>query len=77
MDVFFFWFWVLLIIVVIAAWPSWGYTRDRWPYRSGGYSRYYPSAGAGLLAALILLLFWLGIIAIAWPWMATAPVVAP
>jgi len=72
----FLWFWILLVLVVfaVAAMPRWDYTRDRWPYRYGGRYRYYPSAGAGLAAVLILPLFWLGLVVIALP-RATAPVV--
>lgn len=73
MDVFLFWFWLILLLVAIAAWPSWSYTRERWPYRNGGHYRYYPSVAAALIAFLILFLFWLGVLAIAWPWTA-APV---
>jgi len=67
MEVFWFWILFILIIFAVAAAP-WGYTRARWPYRYGGAYRYYPSAGAGLVAFLILLLFWLGLIVIAVPW---------
>ena len=71
MDGLFFWLLLILIVVALFAWSSWGYTRQRWPYRYGGGYRYYPSGAAGLAVILILLLFWLGIIAIAWPWAAT------
>ena len=74
MDVFLFWFVLILFVVAFAAWPSWGYTRERWPYRRGGHYRYYPSAGAALAALLVLVLFWFGIIAVALPW-STAPAV--
>ena len=60
MEVFWFWILFILIIFAVAAAP-WGYTRARWPYRYGGAYRYYPSAGAGLVAFLILLLV------LAWP----------
>ena len=73
MDVVWFWFWVLLLFLVIATWPTWPYTRERWPYTRGGGYRYGPSAAAAFVALLILLFFWLGLIAIAWPW-AAAPV---
>lgn len=69
----FFWLWIMLIVVAVAALPGWGYTRERWPYRNPRY-RYYPAAASLLVALLVLLLFWLGFIAIAWPW-AAAPVV--
>jgi hypothetical protein len=75
MEFFFFWVLLLLILVALAAWPSWGYTRDRWPYRYGDSYRYYPSAAAAAAALLILVLFWLGFLAIAWPWAATSVVV--
>ena len=70
------WFWLLVILVLIAtfAWPSWPYTRERGIYRRGGSWRYAPSGFAAAFALLILLLFWLGILAVAWPWTA-APVV--
>ena len=71
---FFFWFFILLLVVTIFAWPTWPYTYERWPYRRGGGSRYATSATAASLAVLILVLFWLGILAIAWPW-AAAPTV--
>jgi len=70
-----FWFWLLVFLAVfaIAAAPGWPYTRERRPYRYGGRYRYYPVAGAGLFIAVILLLFWLGYIAIVLPWAATPP----
>ena len=69
-----FWFWLLFILIVFAfAAAPWGYTRNRWPNRYGGAYRYYPSAGAGLGAFLILLLFWFGLIVIAWPWGVATP----
>jgi len=69
------WFWIIVFLVIlgIASAPGWGYTRDRWPYSQGGRYRYYPAVGAALAVVLILLFFWLGLIAIAWPWTA-APV---
>lgn len=71
MEFFYFWLFLFLIILAFAALPSWGYTRERWPYRHGGSYRYYPSLVAGLVAVLIFVLFWWGIIAIAWPWAQT------
>lgn len=70
-----FWFLLLVFLVVfaIATAPGWDYTRERRPYRYGGRYRYYPVAGAGLGIVMILLLFWLGYIAILWPWAAAPP----
>ncbi|MEX2617434.1 MAG: hypothetical protein WD767_15180 [Alphaproteobacteria bacterium] len=67
------WFWLLmlLLLAVILAWPTWPYTYERGVYRRGGYWRYGPSAAAAATAALILILFWLGLLVIAWPWAAT------
>lgn len=67
-----FWFWLLFVLIVLAvlAWPDWVYTRERWVYSRGGRWPYVPTATAVLVAILILLLFWFGIIAISWPWYA-------
>ncbi|MFP4239385.1 hypothetical protein [Rhodosalinus sp.] len=76
MDVFWFWFLILMLVVLVFAWPSWPYTYERWPYRYGGGYRYAAPLVAAGLALLVLLLFWLGMLAIAWPW-AAAPVAPP
>lgn len=68
MEVFLFWLLLLLLIIMVFAWPTWPYTGDRWVYRRGGGWRYAPSGAAAVLAILILLLFWLGFLAIWWPW---------
>ena len=60
--------------MTVLAWPTWPYTYERWPYHRGGGYRYAASGTAAGLALLILVLFWLGLLAIAWPW-AAAPVV--
>ena len=70
MEVFWFWFLIILLLVMVAAWPTWPYTRDVWVYRRPGAWRYVPSGAAGAIAILILLFFWLGLLAIAWPWYA-------
>lgn len=75
MDVFLFWFFIVLLVFSVAAWPTWPYTQDRWVYRRPGGWRYTPSAASAGLAILLLILFWLGILAIAWPW-AAVPVQA-
>lgn len=72
MEFFWFWFLVILFAMMIAAWPAWPYTRERWVYRRGDGWRYAPSAAAAGIALLVLALFWLGIIAIALPWSAVA-----
>ncbi|MCV2868854.1 hypothetical protein OEW28_09460 [Defluviimonas sp. WL0002] len=74
MGMFWFWIGLLLLAFAIAALPGWRHTRNRWPYSLGGRYRFYPSAGAALGVALILLLFLLGLIAMDWPG-ATAPAV--
>lgn len=70
MEVFWFWFLLLLLVIVLFAWPTWPYTRDRWVYRRPGYWPYAPSGLAAVLAILLLLLFWLGLLVIWWPWYA-------
>lgn len=70
MDVFWFWFLIILLFIAIFAWPTWPYTRERDLYRPENRWRYGPSGAAAGLAILILLLFWLGLIAIWWPWVA-------
>lgn len=67
MDVLWFWAIILLLLIVVFAWPSWPYTRERGLYRTEAY-RYYPSGIAAALAILLLLLIWLGIVAVARPW---------
>lgn len=74
MDVLWFWLLMILLLFAVLAWPTWPYTHERWVYRRGGGWRYAPAGTAALLVVLILFLFWLGIIAIAWPWYA-APAV--
>ena len=74
MEVFWFWLLIILLFFALFAWPTWPYTQDRWVYRRGGGWRYAPSGAAAATAVLILLLFWLGLLVIAWPW-AAAPVV--
>lgn len=73
MEVFWFWLIFFLVVGAVAAAPGWGYTRNRRPYNHGGPFRYYPSAVFGIAAGFLLLLVWMGIIAIALPWGA-APV---
>jgi len=70
-----FWFWLLMVLLFVAvfSWPSWPYTRDRWVYRNGGSRRYAPAGAAVGGIFVILLLFWFGLIVIAWPWAAVAP----
>lgn len=68
MEVFWFWLIVILLLVAVLAWPTWPYTRERWPYTTG-YA-YGPSAAAAAVALFLLLLFWLGILAIWVPWAA-------
>ncbi|MGB3689782.1 MAG: hypothetical protein WBA02_10840 [Jannaschia helgolandensis] len=67
-----FWFWTLVILLVIAtfAYPAWPYTRNRGIYRRGGGWRYAPATAAAMAALLIFFLFWIGLLAITWPWMA-------
>ena len=62
-----FWLLVIFLIVAILAWPTWPYTRDRWPYRRGGLYRYAASGAAAAFAFLLLILSLLGMIAIALP----------
>jgi len=69
MEVFWFWLIVVLVLVAILAWPTWPYTRSRWPY-TAGYD-YALSAAAVFLVFFLLLLFWLGALAVWWPWAAT------
>lgn len=59
----FFWFivFVLLLVMLIGAWPAWPYAETR----DWGYT---PSAIAALLLVVFLLLVWLGMIAVWWPW---------
>jgi hypothetical protein len=73
-DIFWFWFFIFLLLVTVFAWPTWPYTRERWVYRRGGGWRYAPSGVAAALALLLLVFFWLGLLAIAWPWYAAPPV---
>ena len=68
MDVFLFLVFVALLVFSVAAWPAWPYTRERWVYRSPGRWRYAPSVTLAGLALVIFVLFWLGLVAIAWPW---------
>lgn len=72
MDVFWFWLIIVLLLVAVFAWPSWPYTREREFYRRDGGWRYAPSGAAFVALMIILLLFWLGMIAITLPW-AVAP----
>ena len=75
MDAVLFWVFMLLLFVTVFAWPTWPYTRDRWVYRRPGGWRYAPSDAAAGLALLMFVLFWFGVLAIAWPWaVATATV---
>lgn len=70
-----FWFWVLMALIFCAAatWPTWPFTRDRWLYRRGGAWRYVPTGVIIAVIAMLLLLVWLGVIRLTWPW-AVAPV---
>lgn len=69
MDLLWFLIIVFLFLFLIAAWPSWPYTRERWPYSRGGNWRYAPSGGAALFIVLVFVLFWLGLISVIWwPW---------
>jgi hypothetical protein len=63
----YFWFWLLIILILFAifALPTWPYTRSRRGYGRPGW-RYIPSGVAALLAVLLLMMLWLGLIA-AWP----------
>ena len=65
----FFWFFLLifLVLVTLAAWPTWPYARTR------GWG-YYPSGAALAVFILLLLLIWLGLIAVWWPWAVVEPV---
>ncbi len=72
-DVVGFWFFVFLILIAVLALPAWPYTRDRRFYRNDNHWRYAPSVAAALLAVLIVLLFWLGLLAVWWPWNPTVP----
>lgn len=72
-DVVGFWFWIFLLLIAVLAWPTWPHTRDRRFYRSDNSWRYAPSVTAALLAALMILLFWIGLLAIRWPWYSPAP----
>lgn len=55
------WFWILLLLLllVLALLPTWPYSRE-WGY--------VPSATAFALVVLLLILLWLGIIAMSLPW---------
>ena len=63
MDVF--WFWILLIflLLAVAAWPIWPYAQ-RWGYA--------PSliGVAGFL--IIIVMFWIGLLVVWWPWVGYA-----
>lgn len=72
MEAFWFWLILVLLLIMVFAWPTWPYTRDRGVYRRGGAWRYGLSGAAGGGVALLLLLFWFGIIFIAVPWNAPA-----
>lgn len=76
MDLFLFWLVVVLLLISVFSWPTWPYTDERWVYRRGGGWRYAPSGASAGAAVLILLLFWLGLLAITLPW-ATVPATAP
>ncbi|MEJ2375894.1 MAG: DUF3309 family protein [Pseudolabrys sp.] len=56
----FFWFWVMLILfaLMLAAVPTWPYSRS-WGYGASG--------GAFVALLLILGLFWFGFLAVWWP----------
>ncbi len=73
MGVFWFWFLVVMIFFTVAALPAWPYTRGRGIYRRPGAWPYAPSGLAAGLALLIVFLFWLGLLAIAWPWYSAPP----
>ncbi|SFO82352.1 DUF3309 family protein [Tranquillimonas alkanivorans] len=70
MDVFLFWLIVLLLLFAVLALPAWPYTRDRGIYRQPGNRRYAPSLVAAAIVLLMLVLFWLGLLAIWVPWAA-------
>lgn len=72
-----FWLFVVLLVLAVAGWPAWPHTRGRGFYRRGGGWSYAPSGVAAALALLILVLFWLGLLAIAWPWYPAAYPAAP
>lgn len=61
MEVFWFILFWVMIFVLIFAWPTWPYTRER----DWGYG---PSAVAAAIAVALLLLFWLGLLAVWVPW---------
>ncbi|ARU00694.1 hypothetical protein LOKVESSMR4R_01375 [Yoonia vestfoldensis] len=71
-DVLGFWFLIILLMIAVFAWPSWPHTRERRFYRRDNRWRYGPSLGAALGAALIILLVWLGLLVLWWPWYSPA-----
>ncbi|MBS1303307.1 hypothetical protein [Loktanella sp. SALINAS62] len=67
-DMFLFWLVVFLYLTAIFSLPAWHYTRGRRFYRDQSAFRYAPSAAAALAALPIIFLFWIGLLAIWWPW---------
>lgn len=66
----FVWFWIALFLIVFAvfAWPTWPYTRERWPYRYGRGWSYVPALSAIAVFLLVFFLAWIGALAVAYPW---------
>ena len=56
-----FWLFILLILLAVALLPAWPYARAR----NWGYA---PTGCALGLVVLLLILFWLGVLTVAWPW---------
>lgn len=58
-----FWFFVLVLafVALLFLLPTWSYTRSR----GWGYG---PSGVALGIIALILIFWWLGLVAVWWPW---------
>ncbi len=67
-------FWVLLFLLFVAAvtLPGWPHTRSRELWRKDSRWRYAPSGLAIAIAVIILLLAWIGVVLIAWPWAAAS-----
>lgn len=62
-----FWFVAALVLFLILAWPTWPYTRGRWPYRYGGPWSYALSGFAVLVIFLFMLFVWMGLIVTTYP----------
>jgi hypothetical protein len=59
-----FWLLILMLICLFALVPWWPYSRG-WGY--------WPGSGVAVIIVAWVVLMWIGIIAVSWPWAQTPP----